>query len=232
MTKLRCLIIDDDELSRNVIADLIQDSNQLDLVQSCENAISGLNYLHDNEVDLIFLDIEMPKMSGMEFIENLVHRPQVILITSHAEYALKSYEYNVTDFIQKPVSYTRFFKAVAKAIDNFQTENAKTQIQQEHLFIKSDSKLVKIKLNEIQFIEALGNYVIVRTDHSKYTVHTTMKELLEKLSEAEFARVHRSYIVRIDKIESIEDNIIRIDDKLITIGGVYKDNLLQKLNLL
>lgn len=228
---MRCIIVDDDELSRNIMEDLVRENEQLELVKTCSSAIEAFNVLKAEEVDLIFLDVDMPKMSGLDLIKSLEVLPQVILITSHSEYAVESYEYNVTDFIVKPISHARFMKAVEKAHKNlarpsFTGDTAKT------IFIKSDSRLVQVHTKNILYIEALGNYVNVYTTTGKHIVLSTMKDIESRLSPPEFMRVHRSFIVRLDKIDSIEDNFIHIAQKSIPIGKNYKDELMRSLNML
>ena len=227
---MRCIIVDDDELSRNIVEDLVAETD-LELVKSCSNAIEAFNILKSEEIDLVFLDVDMPNMSGIDLIKALDVLPQIILITSHSEFAAESYEYNITDFIVKPISHARFLKAVEKAEHNLRVPtnsgpNNKT------IFIKTDSRLVQVHTDNIYYIEALGNYVNVYTAQGRYTVLSTMKDIESKLSPPEVARVHRSFIVRVDKIESIEDNFIHIQDKNIPIGKNYKDSLLKSLNML
>ncbi len=229
---MNCLIVDDDELSRRVIEDLVQDNSSLTLVKSCEDAMEAIRILKDSHVDLLFLDIEMPKISGMELIQNLDPLPQVIFVTSHSEYAVESYEYDVTDFVQKPINPARFMKAVQKAEKKFESNRATVSAQDGTVFIKTDSKLVRLDKTEILWIEALGNYMRIFTKEKKYTILSTMKEIAEKLSGDEFVRVHRSYMVRLDKILSIEDNYIVINNKQISIGKAYKERLGEKLNML
>ncbi len=230
---MNCMIVDDDELSRNIVEDLIVETDFLTLTNSCDNPVDAFNILRKEQVDLIFLDVEMPKMSGIEMIKNLNPLPQIILITSHSEYALESYEYDVTDFILKPVSHPRFLKAVSKAKERFESKQGKVEEQDSKtIFIKTDSKLVQVNTEDILWVEALGNYVMIKTSDKKYTVHNTMKEMESKLPSNNFIRVHRSFIVRLDKIESIEDNIAVISNKLISIGGAYKDELNKRLNFL
>jgi DNA-binding LytR/AlgR family response regulator len=173
-------------------------------------------------------------MGGIELLKNLKISPLVVMITSHDEFALESYEYNVTDFLKKPVVWTRFIKTVQKINHQLFGLGAKLieNDDQEHVFIKTDSKLVQLKLTDILWVEALGNYVRVNTNEEKFTVLTTMKEIESKLSNKEFVRVQRSFIVRIDKINSIEDNYIIINDKEIHIGKSYKEEFSKKLNIL
>ncbi len=227
---MKCLVVDDDALSREVIKDLVETTEGLELSGTCSDAIEAYNVLKNDQIDLVFLDVEMPKMSGLELIQSLEVLPQIVLITGHPEYALESYEYNVTDFLVKPVSVPRFLKAVEKArrVLLGGGDNARTG----SIFIKTDSRLVQLSVENILYVEALGNYVIVYTDKGRHTVLSTMKDIEKKLSTADFIRVHRSYIVRVDKIDSIEDNFIQIRDKQISIGKVYKDQLLKRLNLL
>lgn len=230
---MKCLVVDDDALSREIVEDLVKANPSLELVGSCDSAMQAFNYLQENEVDIIFLDVEMPEMSGIELIKNIDVLPQVVLITSHTEYALESYEYNVTDFIAKPIQPARFLKAIEKVKKNMQTEETfGTSSNSDTIFIKTDSRLVQIDRSNILFIEALGNYVNVYTNGGRYTILSTMKEIETKLTAPDFTRVHRSYIVRLDKIEVIEDNYIVINEKQINIGKVYKESLHKQLNLL
>lgn len=228
---MNCIIVDDDELSRNIIEDLVKETEFLHLVKSCENAVEAFNILRDEEIDLAFLDIEMPKMNGMELLKSIDSNTQIIFITSHTEYASESYEYEVTDFIEKPVTPGRFLKAVTKAQRLANTSDTVSGGDAKKLFVKADSRLVQVDTSDVLFVEALGNYVIIHTVKEKLTVHFTMKDILSKLSSRDFIRVHRSFIVRLDKIESIEDNVIEINKKHISIGRAYKEQLLQRLNM-
>ncbi|HAA00160.1 MAG TPA: DNA-binding response regulator [Flavobacteriales bacterium] len=228
---MRCIIVDDDELSRNIMEDLVREHEHLELVKTCSSAIEAFNVLKTEEVDLIFLDVDMPKMSGMDLIRSLEVLPQVILITSHAEYAAESYEYSVTDFVVKPISHGRFLKAVEKAQKNLSRPNFSSETSKT-IFIKSDSRLVQVQKSNILYIEALGNYVNVYTAGGKFIVLSTMKDIESRLTSPDFMRVHRSFIVRLDKIDSIEDNFIHINQKNIPIGKNYKDELMRSLNML
>ena len=231
---MRCIIVDDDELSRNVLEDLVNDTDGLELVSSCENAVDAYKILREEAIDLAFLDIEMPKMNGMELVKSMSTPTQVILVTSHTEYAIESYEYAVTDFIEKPVSPARFLKAVDKAQQNEKAaDSAKPSSSNasDKLFIKADSRLVQLDPKNIMYVEALGNYVNIYTEKERLTVHFTMKDIEARLSEHDFIRVHRSYIVKLDRIEAIEDNTIEISGKRIGIGRAYKEDLLKRLKM-
>lgn len=230
---MRCIVVDDDDLSRSVIEDLIEETETLELIRSCSDAMEAFKVIKEDHIDLVFLDIEMPKMNGLEMLRTLSPLPQVILVTAHEKYALESYEYDITDFLHKPISLARFMKAVDKAYKVFEDNRASITSQDKTIFIKADSKLVQINTEDVLFIEALGNYMRIFTANGqKYTILSTMKDIISKLSSDDFVRVHRSFIVRIDKIESIEDNYIVINNKQINIGKAYKDDLTQKLNLL
>ena len=230
---MRCIVVDDDELSRSVIEDLINETDSLELIKSCEDAVEAFKVIKEEHIDLVFLDIEMPKMDGLEMLRTLSPLPQVILVTAHEKYAVESYEYDVTDFLHKPISLARFMKAVDKAYNGFENNRASITSQDKTIFIKADSRLVQINTEDILYIEALGNYMRIFTSgDQKYTILSTMKDIISKLSSDDFVRVHRSFIVRLDKIKTIEDNYIVINSKQINIGKAYKDDLTQKLNLL
>tara|TARA_B110000285_G_C15103412_1_gene606437 strand:+ start:688 stop:1386 length:699 start_codon:yes stop_codon:yes gene_type:complete len=231
---IKTIIVDDDELCVSVIEDMIDQLEEFSCVATFQNALDAYTFINDNHIDVLFLDVEMPKMGGIELLKNLENPPLVVMITSHDEFALESYEYNVTDFLKKPVEWARFIKTVKKINNKLFGLGAKLveNDDSEHVFIKTDSKLVQLKLKDILWVEALGNYVRVNTEEEKHTVLTTMKELEAKLPNKDFLRVQRSFIVRLDQIKSIADNYIIINDKEIHIGKSYKDELTNRLNLL
>ena len=231
---IKVIIVDDDELCRTVVEDLINEIDDFKCIGAFENALEAFKFLEENNVDVIFLDVEMPKMGGMELLRNLEIQPLVVMITSHDEFALESYEYNVTDFLKKPVTASRFFKTVQKikAQQNLKENVSNDQNKDDYVFIKTDAKLVQIKLDEILWIEALGNYIRFHTENDKHTVLSTMKEIEAKLSIKDFIRVQRSFIVRLDKISTIEDNYVIVKNKEIHIGKAYKEEFNKRLNLL
>lgn len=233
---MNCIIIDDDDLSRRVIEEFVKRTEYLNFTQSFSSPVEAINYLKQgNEVDLIFLDIEMPEMSGIEFLTTLARPPQIIIVSSKEKYALEAFEYSVTDYLLKPVTYARFFKAVNKAFDIF--ANTKHDIDAEkEIFIKKNSSLVRLKYNDILWVEALENYVVINATTDKFTIHFTMKAIESQLPASRFKRVHRSFIVNISRIASIEDNsiIIKLAEgkKVIPIGKSYRDKLLKEINLM
>jgi DNA-binding LytR/AlgR family response regulator len=226
---MNCIIVDDDELSRAALRKCVERSDFLNLVAECKDAIEAQKIIRDNQIDLMFLDVEMPEMSGIEFIKNVEVACQVIIVSSKKEYAVDAFEYNVTDYLLKPVQFARYMKAVEKARQIY--ENVKSE-GSNSLLIKQDSKLVKLDLSNIYYIEAFSDYVNIYTKTARYTVLSTMKAIESKLPSADFMRVHRSYIVRLDKISTIEENTIVLNEKLIPVSRSNKDGLVRRLNIL
>lgn len=221
-------------MSRRIIEEFVSRTDQLNLLNSYENAVDAINAFNsDEDIDLIFLDIEMPEMSGIDFLETLTNPPQIIIISSKDKYALEAFNYDVTDYLLKPISYSRFFKAVNKA--NLRFRN-KVENKDDEIFIKKNSALVRLKYDDILWVEALENYVIFVSFAEKYTIHFTMKAIEAKLPQNKFTRVHRSFIVNTKCINMIEDNSIIIKThegkKSIPIGKSYKDKLLGDINLI
>ena len=230
---MNCIIVDDDPMSRQALMHLVKQISVLKLIKECSNPLEAFNVLSHEKVDLILLDVEMPEMSGLDFLKTLKNPPLTILTTSQKKYALEAYEYNVIDYIVKPVTLDRFIKAITKAQEIF--GNSQPLIDSsgnDQVFIKSKSTLLKINTNEILWIEALGDYITINTAEKKHVIHSTMKAIENKLSADKFARVHRSFIIAVDKIESIDDTVVIINKKLIPVGAVYKENLLNRLNFL
>jgi DNA-binding LytR/AlgR family response regulator len=228
---MNCIIVDDDELSRLALKQCVERTENLNLNAVCANAAEALNIIRSQKIDLIFLDIEMPEMSGLEFIRNFHDLPQIIFVTINKEYGAEAFDYNVTDFLVKPVEYSRFLKGVDKAREINETLQVSNEGATD-IFIKKDSRLIKIDVKDINWIEALADYVNIYTINGRYTVLSTMKSIEQKLPQKEFARVHRSYIIRLDKIREIEDNAVNINEQIIPISRSYKDNLMKRLNLI
>ena len=231
---MNCIIIDDDLMSRRIIEEFVNRTEQLHLINSYENAVDAINAFNTEEdIDLIFLDIEMPEMSGIDFLETLQNPPQIIIISSKDKYALDAFNYDVIDYLLKPITYSRFFKAINKANVRFKN---KVDTKEDEIFIKKNSALVRLKYEEILWVEALENYVIFNTFADRYTIHFTMKAIEQKLPSNKFSRVHRSYIVNTSSINVIEDNSVIIKtkegNKSIPIGKSYKDKLLGDINLI
>lgn len=232
MNKMNCIIVDDDEMIRIDLEKKIASKPFLNLVTSCSSAIAAAEILLKEKIDLVFLDIMMPEMSGMQFLRSLsANRPQIILVTSESQFAAQAFEYEVTDFLVKPVSEERFLKAVMRASSLVQAP-APQPSNDGYLFVKVNSSLVKINISEILYIEAMADYVTIHTAEHRYTVHSTMKTIQESLPANHFFRVHNSFIVNIDKISVIEDNMVVINKKLLPVSRSRVKPLMQRLNLI
>ena len=234
---MKCIIIDDDELSRIVLRDHVKKITTLKLVKIFTNAPDAIEYLKkSSDIDLIFLDMEMPEMSGIGFLKSLKNLPQIIITSSKISYALEAFEYDVTDYIQKPVMYTRLYKSVNKAVETLR-KIKQAPVINDGLFIKkSATSLQRLQFDDIIWIEALENYVGIHTYDNKYTILFTMKSLLSRLPAKMFERVHRSFIVNINKIEFLEEENLIIKTKAgkkdIPIAKSYRSKLNDKLNLI
>lgn len=226
--ELNSIIVDDDEMSRRVLTSMVQKTGNLNLVGVAKSALEAANLVDNNKVHIIFLDIEMPEMTGLDLINTLKHRPHIILVTSKKEYALEAFEYEVADYLLKPVTMQRFLKAVNRVKESL--ERSEDSIG-ETVFVKDGSQFNRLEKLRILFVEAFGDYVNIHTKEKKYTVHSTMKNMENKLPKDKFIRVHRSYIVQLDKIDSIDEGIIFINKHMIPIGGSYRESLMKRLNL-
>ena len=229
--QLTCIIIDDDPLSVKLLEGLVDQTDFLKVERSFENPVEAMHYMQDHHADILFLDIEMPGMSGLELLSAMQERPAVILVSGKSEYALEAFHFDVEDYLLKPPSYARFLKAVKKVRDKISQEQA-IQFKGDFVFVKSDTALVKVDIRQVQWIEALADYVAIVTKEKKYVCHSTMKAIEAKLPVDQFVRVHRSYIVRIDQIDAIEDKTVSVGKKVIPVGGTYRDGLMGRLNLI
>jgi two-component system, LytTR family, response regulator len=232
---MKCIIVDDNKMARTAIRLMIEQVDFLDLKHECENPIDAFNILQKEEIDLVFLDVEMPEMSGVDLIKNLERRPIFILISAKKEYAVEAFELNVADYIIKPVSLARFTMAVSRAKELFDSRHRKPEASTDgknYIFARSNGVLAKIKIDEIRYIQALGDYVTIHTDKKHYTIHSTLKAMEEKLPSDKFYRLHRSYLVAVDQIETVEENTAYVGKQNLPIGEQFKKGLLQKLNLI
>jgi len=230
-SELNCMIVDDDPIFRQYISKQIKETNGLKLITEAESAAVALDLLEEHEVDIIFLDVQMPEMTGIELVQRLNNGYEVILVTANDSYAVDAFEQKVTDYLVKPFEYDRFSQAINKAQKNIEAFRKKKNII-EHIFIKSDGKIVHLRLQDILYVEALADYVVINTEAKKYIVHHTMKGVEKKLPVHRFVRVHRSFIVNIEKIDYIEDLTVHIKAKSIPIGASYKETLYNTMNFL
>ena len=226
--KIRCLAIDDEPLALKQMTDFIRQTPFLELVAECASAFDAMDILARQEVDLMFVDINMPGLSGMEFIKALEKRPEVIFTTAYSEFAIEGFKVDALDYLLKPIGYADFLKAANKALKYFETQKkAKNTANEtaEYLFVKSEYKLVRIPLADIKYIEGMREYVRIHTTTGKRIMSLmSMKLLEEKLPESSFMRVHRSYIVNLQQITTIERNRILFDKEIyIPIGDQYKE---------
>jgi DNA-binding LytR/AlgR family response regulator len=230
---IRCVIIDDEPLARKGLKEYIQDVDFLQLAGEFDNPLKAADMLVGEKIDLLFLDIQMPKMTGMEFMKTLAHAPMVIFTTAYPQYAVEGFELNAIDYLLKPFSFERFWKSVLKARSIKENADRVAPIpanaEPDYFFIKSDNKLVKIFYDEILFIEALQNYVAVHTLTKKYITYLTFRGIEEHLPASRFIRTHKSYIVSLAKVESIEGNDIRIGPHHIPISRTEREAVLQQL---
>lgn len=228
-TVLRCIAVDDENLALDLVEDNIAKVPFLKLEARCRNAFEAIEYLQNNEVDVIFLDIQMPGLTGIQFLEGLTHKPMVIFVTAYQQYALDGFDLDVIDYILKPISFERFLKASHKALDffkssqSFRLANAPKDHKIEYIFIHADYSLMKIMLEDIIYIEGLKDYIKIHLRTQKFPVvcRMTMKLIEEKLPSHEFLRVHKSFIVSLKKVESIRNQKIKIGENHIPLSDSY-----------
>ncbi|PSL43364.1 LytTR family two component transcriptional regulator [Chitinophaga niastensis] len=231
---MNCLIVDDNKMARTAMKQLASHVEHLHVAGECSSAMEAYNILQKEKIDLLLLDIEMPGMSGLELTRNLgKKRPVIIFTTVKKEYAVEAFELNVADYLIKPVHPARFIQAIEKAKEICDSNNREIQVSDtEFVFIRDTGVLKRIRTEDILFLEAMGDYVKLNTPQKFHAIHTTLKALEEKLPAGRFMRVHRSYIVALDKIESIEDGTIIIQKNAIPVADAYRAALNNKLNLL
>lgn len=246
---MNVLIVDDESLALDILQNYITRMPALRLIGRCNNAIEAFDALNQHKIDLMFLDIQMPQISGIDFLKSLAHPPKVIFTTAFPNYALEGYELNAVDYLLKPISFERFSKAVHKAMDwlalqqksaqeslqaqiqaEQQKENPPAEVEEDFFFVKADKKLIKVFFQDIYYIEGLKDYVIIHTPTGRIITLQTMKMLETKLPSNLFMRVHRSFIVNLQHIQQVDGNNLIIQKKAIPLGKNYKDDLLEIIN--
>lgn len=230
--KINCLVVDDEPIAQDILENYIAKIDTLHLVEKCNNAFEALNILHQKKIDILFLDIKMPTLSGLEMLKTLQNPPKVILTTAFSEFAVESYEYNIADYLLKPIAFERFLKAINKIILPKQNEihqykiEEKKVIEPTFIFFKADKKIHKFLFKDILWIEGSGNYVKIHSINKKtLMVLDKLSDLERKLPLKSFIRIHKSYIVNISHIQQMEGNRIFVKDKLIPISASYKKNV-------
>jgi DNA-binding LytR/AlgR family response regulator len=232
---IKTIIVDDEPLALEVLEALISNMPNLQLVAKCENAFEANEVLQNNKIDLMFLDIQMPQLNGVDFLKSLAHPPHVVFTTAFPEFAVEGFELNAIDYLLKPISMDRFLKAVNKVSDKMGAKSAENEeVAEQFFFVKADKKLVKINFDDIVYVEGLKDYVIIKTESTRVITLQTMKSLEEKLPSQSFKRIHRSFIVNMDKIQALDGNMVEVIEKgqvkHLPIGKNYRDELLDKVN--
>lgn len=239
---INVIIVDDEPLAQDVLETYISKTPELNLVSKCNNAFEANDALKNHQIDLMFLDIQMPQLTGIEFLKTLSRQPLVIFTTAYPNYAVEGFELNALDYLLKPISIDRFMKAVNKAMDMIGLQRRdhdhgavpSAPEEEDYFFVKADKKLVKVNFKDIVYIEGLKDYVIIRMETTRVITLQTMKSLEDKLPLSKFKRIHRSYIVNLDKVEAIVGNMVEVlekgQPKHLPIGKNYRDELLEMIN--
>lgn len=236
---MNCIIIDDEATSRTIIGELCSSYKNLNVVEVFSNAIEAIKYLNQNRTDLIFLDIHMPDFNGFDFIRTLKDPPYIILTTADAEFAIQAFEYDcIVDYLVKPIKPERFKKSIQKVGAKLNekitasTNNKERQQTGDDFYININKRLIKIDIQSIYLVQAKGDYIYLKTDNKNYTVHSTLKKIEEKLPDHIFLKIHRSYIININKIIDIEDNSVLIEKDVVPVSRSNRPELMKRLNLL
>lgn len=236
---MNCLIVDDEYMARLLLEEYVRKVPQLNLVGTCENALEAFHRLKTESVDVLFLDIQMPHLNGLDFVQTLQQKPAIVFTTAYSEHAVEGFRLNAVDYLLKPFSFERFVQAVSKAADFVRfRQQPKANVTEtpsttsEHFFVKSDGKLVKVRYEDILYIEGLKEYVsIYTTDKQRIITLQSIKNLETLLPTPHFLRIHKSYIIQLEFLEAIVGNQVEIQQKLLPIGATYKEELLKRLSL-
>ena len=227
---MKCVLIDDEPMDLMALSELISSYDEIEIVGKFHDPIEAKDFVNKSKIDIIFIDVEMPELNGLDFIKSIKNVEHIVLISSHKTYAADSYDYNVTDYLVKPINNKRLDQAIEKI--RLVDDSIKTSFDRDFAFVKDGTKIIRINFKEILFIEALADYVQINTIHGRYTVLATMKSMQANLPEDDFFRIHRSYIVRKDKIRVIEDNMILMETKNIPISRSSKQEFFNTFNFL
>ncbi|MEM7484421.1 MAG: DNA-binding response regulator [Bacteroidota bacterium] len=233
METIHCIIVDDEPLAIKVIESHLKEFRDFDVIASCRNAPEAFEVLRNHSVDLIFLDIEMPKLDGISFLKSLKNPPLVLITTAHRKFAPEGFELDVVDYLLKPISLDRFMQAIAKVQRSLQLEVASfkgTAVPNTHIFVKSERENVKIDLMDIHYVESLKNHVKIVTPKKNYITMISISEMQAKLPNDTFIRVHRSYLVNTRKIQNYTNTYLVINGTSFPLGNVYKNSVLKKLD--
>lgn len=227
--KINCLIVDDEPIARQILQEFVEDFEWLQLIGQAENPLKAIHLLTQHSIDLLFLDIEMPQMSGLELLKNLPTPPAVIVTTAYPQYALEGFELNVLDYLLKPIAIERFLKAVLKAKAFFEQKRKPSTSATDYFFVKCDGNIERIELRELLYVKALENYIIIQTTQRKYVTYLTMKGLEEYLPTEQFIKIHKSYLVPIAKIDRIEGNEVHIGNEKLPLSRNLRAEVLERI---
>jgi DNA-binding LytR/AlgR family response regulator len=230
--KLNCLIVDDEPVARKGMAEYVNEVEFLNLVAQCENAVKATAVISQQEIDLIFLDIQMPKLSGVDFLKTMKKPPLIIFTTAFSEYAVEGYSLDVVDYLMKPITFDRFLKSVQKAQELYMLRRTAAHPRDpsgDHFFVKCDSKFEKVLFNEVRYIEAMQNYAVIHTQQRKLITYITMSSLESQLPRDQFIKVHKSFIVAVGHIKALEGNEILLADARIPISRNLKDEVVNQI---
>ncbi len=227
MNKIKCIVVDDEPLAISLLESYVQKVPFLELVFSTENPIEALDYIQKNESDLVFLDIQMPELTGINFMKILGDKQKYILTTAYSEYALEGYDHNIVDYLLKPISFERFYKSALKAQERFVVNETK---EDAHFFVKSSGQQHRVNFEEILYIESIKDYVNIKTSEQEYIVLDTLKSMEQQLPESSFTRIHKSFIINLNQIKNVSTKkVTLVSEQEIPIGESYRMNLLTKI---
>lgn len=229
---IKAIIVDDEPLAQNVILQFAKDMPGLQIVCTCNNALEASSKLKDSPIDLMFLDVNMPRLSGLELLKNLNNPPLVILTTAYSDYAMEGYELNILDYLKKPFSFERFFKAVQKAEEQLKLRQLHQGEKQaaDYIFIKANKKNIRVEFKSICFIEGLGDYIKIHLKDKHLVTNLSMKKMEELLPADQFFRTHKSYLIRLDQIQSIEGNLVEINGNKLPVGNNFRQSFQELIN--
>lgn len=236
--KTRCLVADDEPIARQIVAGYIEQIPHLELCGSCKDAFEVMEQLRKQEIDLLFLDINMPKLSGIALLRSLTKRPQVILTTAYKEYALEGFELAVTDYLLKPFSLERFLQAIQKVEQKATQQQVKAAVPPpapasiktpDHLFVKVERQMIKVTLSDIRYISAYGNYIKIHLPTETLLSLQTLGQFLKRLPASEFLQIHKSHVINFAHLHALEGNQVKVGEEWLAIGKAYRPNLLERL---
>ncbi|MCP3931394.1 MAG: response regulator transcription factor [Bacteroidetes bacterium] len=237
MEKLKCLIVDDERLAQELLERYIQKIPSLEMVASCSTALEAMQYLSQKKIDILFLDIQMPDLTGIEFLRSIKNQPATIFTTAYSEYALEGYELSIVDYLLKPIEFERFFQAVGKAMNSLQKNLPNSMvdsrpnkaIEEDYFFIKTDNKIVRVAFDDVLFIEALQKYIRIYTIDKKVVSLLSLSKMEAVMPAHQFIRIHRSYIINIDKVDNVERNMVNIKEHQLSISKGQREVFMRML---